>query len=108
MDFTLLIETLGPTGAILGLGVFAARALMPLVVSAVGHLGKVADAMQQTAMAVTVINQKLDQQETVLERQFGEIRSELGDVSQDLAGLYALQAKERPSRRRAPAAAAGD
>lgn len=105
MDIALLIETLGPTGAILGLGIAATRALMPLIVQAVAHLGRVADAMQQTALSLAVVDKKIDQQGVALERQLGEIRTQMGEIAEDQAGVYALLARERPSRRPRPAAA---
>lgn len=89
MDVSTLIQQLGPTGAILAVLIYFARALSPLVAAAVGHLGRIADAMQQTALQVQALDTKIDR-----------VQAQLAEAAEDTAGIYALMVKERPSRRR--------
>lgn len=94
-----LIQAYGPTGVLVAVSLLAARSLLPLLTQAVAHLSRMADATQNLSMQLQelgIIVRKVD--------------SELGDVQEDIAGLYAMQTAQRPSRRPKPkpAPATGD
>lgn len=95
MEIAALIESLGPTGAILGLGIAALRALMPLLVAAVGHLGKIAEAVEKAALGIQVLDKKID-----------ILTAEHHDTSEKVAILVDRQARE--TNRRPARVASGD
>lgn len=90
-----LLQNYGPTGVLVVALVYVSKGLLPLVVKAVEHLGRLADAVQKLVLQFAELG--------ILTR---EIREQVGEVQEDVAGLYAMQAHERPSRRRKPVAAA--
>lgn len=105
-----LLKNFGPTGVVAAIGIYALRALMPLAIAAVGHLGRVADAVEKTAMGIQVVDAKVDQLRAELGGKLDRLADEVDENGQDLAGLYGALGKKRESRA-APAlkgATAGD
>lgn len=92
-----LVQNYGAAGVTLALGIYALRALLPLLVAAVGHLGKIAEAMEKTALGVTVVDRKADQ-----------LIDESRDLQQKVAVMGALLERDRPTKPRRTMAATGD
>lgn len=90
-----IIKNYGSTGVILAIGIYAIKALMPLVTHAVEQLVKMADSVQKLTLQLAALGIMVT-----------EIRAQQGEIQEDMAGLYTAAVRERPSRRRT--AATGD
>lgn len=94
-----LLRNGGPSATMLAIAIFTYRVIWPYLRDT--HLPavaaartKTAEAMQDIALLVKTLNQNITSLNTKVDQVFGE----LGDVQQDVAGLYGHIRAPRPSR----------
>lgn len=97
-----LVRLFGPTGAILALGIWTLRALMPVVrayfVSQTEQLRRIADVASE-----------LRNQQVLFGQHLADIRTGIDEMQLDVARMYEIHRADQPSRarRKAPLAIEG-
>lgn len=98
-DIQTWVNALGPTGAILALGIAFMKGLWPWIRDQ--YLARQVDSLDKLVVLMTEFNARQVGAETVL----SDIRAHQVAQSEDLARIFTVLESERPSRpRRAPPA----
>lgn len=103
MDLQTWIQALGPTGAIVALGVAFMRGIWPFIRDQ--YLAKQVDSLSR----LVVLMERADQRQSTMEGAITALNVTAQDIRTDQAALYAALDLEQPTRPRgrARAAAAG-